>query len=134
QPAATANSHVPGGTPSDEDPIITPPLYGTWQSLTRRLLLDPKDQPVPNRGNWVHQLNLDPRHRVAAGFGTRVIQQNQEQYMDAAWGQVGSVLEANRQIRMSQLAKHSSFVLYQKHVAAVERADAARALLLTAPV
>jgi hypothetical protein len=118
----------------DEDPIIAPPLYGTWHSLTKRLLVDKNDRPVPNRAGWVHRLNLDPRFRAAAGFGTRVIQQNQEQYMDAAWGQVGDVLEANRQIRISQLAKHLSFVLYQKHLLPVERTDPGRALLMTSPV
>ena len=44
----------------------------------------------------MHELNLDPRFRVAAGFGTGVVQKNQEDYMEAAWQQVGDVLEANR--------------------------------------
>ena len=41
---------------------------------------------LPN--NWLHQLNLDPRHRITAGFGTRVVQEKQEDLMDAAWRQV----------------------------------------------
>ena len=47
----------------------------------------------------MHELNLDPRFRVAAGFGTAVVQETQEVYMNAAWEQVGDVLEANRRIR-----------------------------------
>src|SRR5262249_49518453 len=48
----------------DPDPLVTPPLYGRWHSLTPRL--------VPEQDNWVHGINLDPRHRTAAGLGTQV--------------------------------------------------------------
>ena len=40
----------------------------------------------------VNELNLDPRYRAAAGIGTTVVQKNQEEYMEAAWQQVGKVL------------------------------------------
>ena len=30
--------------------------------------------------------------------------------MDAAWGQVGDILAANRRIRLAQLAKEASFI------------------------
>ena len=33
---------------------------------------------LPNADNWVHELNLDPRFRVPAGFGTKVVQNEQE--------------------------------------------------------
>jgi hypothetical protein len=89
----------------DPDPLITSPLYGRWHSLTQRLLLDRDGHSLDPDDNWVHELNLDPRHRLAAGFGTRVLQANQERYMDAAWGQIGDVIEANRRIRLAQLAK-----------------------------
>ena len=48
--------------------------------------------------HWIHELNLDPDYRVPAGFGTRVVQDQDETYMDAAWGQIGQVLEANRDL------------------------------------
>lgn len=89
----------------DPDPLITAPLYGRWHALTQRLLTDREGDPVDPDDNWVHELNLDPRHRLSAGFGTRVIQDNQERYMDAAWNQIGDVLEANRRLRLAQLAK-----------------------------
>lgn len=89
----------------DPDPLITAPLYGRWHALTQRLLTERSGTPVDPDDNWVHELNLDPRHRLAAGFGTRVVQDNQERYMDAAWGQIGDVLEANRRLRLAQLAK-----------------------------
>jgi hypothetical protein len=71
---------------ADEDPLIVPPLYGRWHSQIQRLVPSDGD---PSKEWWVQELNLDPRHRVAAGFGTGVIQKNQENYMEAAWQQVG---------------------------------------------
>jgi hypothetical protein len=95
----------PGERIEDPDPLITPPLYGRWHSLQSRLLTGRDGTALDPDRNWVHQLNLDPRHRTAAGYGTSVVQQNQEQYMNAAWEQVGAVLEANRRIRLAQWAK-----------------------------
>jgi hypothetical protein len=68
------------------------------------LLTDRAGQPFDNDRNWVHELNLDPRFRTAAGFGTAVVQDNQETLMAAAWDQIGDVIEANRQIRWAQVA------------------------------
>ena len=127
------------------DPIITPPLYGRWHALTNRLLTDSPGNPIPaptNR-NWVHRLNLDPRFRVAANFGTQVVQARQEEFMAAAWAQVGDVLAANGKIRAAQLAREVGNVLQVKHIdppsapAAARAAPAAppsgRSLTLTAP-
>lgn len=100
-----ADSGLGAEVEGDPDPLITAPLYGRWHALTQRLLTDRDGDPVDPDDNWVHELNLDPRHRLSAGFGTRVIQDNQERYMDAAWNQIGDVLEANRRLRLAQLAK-----------------------------
>ena len=62
----------------DPDPIITPPLYGTWHALTNRVLKERDGTAIVPNDNWVHRLNLDPRFRVAAGIGTRVIEDQQE--------------------------------------------------------
>jgi hypothetical protein len=100
------------------DPIITPPLYGRWHALTSRLLYEPDGTPIPapaNR-NWVHRLNLDPRFRIAANFGTQVVQRRQEEFMAAAWAQVGDVLEANNRIRAAQLAREVGHALKTKHL------------------
>jgi hypothetical protein len=119
---------------AEVDPIITPPLYGRWHALTSRL--------GTTERNWVHRLNLDPRFRVAAGLGTRVIQQRQEEFMAAAWAQVGDVLAANAKIRAAQLAREVGHVLQARHVdstvpAALAQAPgdlrSGRALALTAP-
>jgi hypothetical protein len=134
-PAEDANSATGlVGVAGDPDPIVTAPLYARWHALTRRLLRDAEGDPVSPDDNWVHELNLDPRHRVAAGFGTDVVQRHQEDYMEAAWRQVGAVLEANRRIRAAQLAKQVSSRWYTHHLLPLIAADPERALAITAPV
>lgn len=97
----------------DPDPIITSPLYGRWHALQQRLLKDRDDNNLPHNKNWVHELNLDPRFRVSAGLGTKVVQKNQEEYIHAAWEQVGKIVEANNKIRLSQMAMAVSYKLYE---------------------
>jgi hypothetical protein len=81
------------------DPVVTAPFYGqnhARQHKTDKVLLD------TSKSGWYHDLNRDPRTRVPAGFGTRVIQKNQEKFMQRAWQQVQKVYEANRKIRNFQ--------------------------------
>ena len=115
----------------DPDPMITPPLYGQWHALTQRLLNSSND--VENT-NWVHELNLDPRHRLTAGLGSQIVQEKQEDYMKAAWEQVGEIIEANRTIRAAQLAKEVSGVWYQKYLTAIALNDPDKFLTLTSPL
>jgi hypothetical protein len=116
------------------DPLITPPLYGRWHALTRRLLTEVDGAAASHRDNWVHELNLDPRFRVPAGFGTQVIQQNQETYMEAAWQQVGDVLKANQQIKWAQAAREVAWVWYDKHLRPMSVAAPDTFIAVTAPV
>jgi hypothetical protein len=118
----------------DSDPLITPPLYGRWHALTQRLLKDRAGNDLSPNDNWVHELNLDPRYRVPAGFGTQVVQKNQEEYMDAAWEQIGKVLETNRKIRWAQLAKEISWIWHTRHLQPLRAASLEKALVFTAPV
>jgi len=118
----------------DPDPLVTAPLYGRWHAATERLLTNRDGSPALNRDNWVHELNLDPRHRTAAGFGTEVVQDGQEDFMQAAWEQVGDVLAANRVVRWGQLALAASSRLYTQHLEPLMRVSADRALALTAPL
>jgi hypothetical protein len=115
------------------DPIITAPLYGRWHALTQRLLFDRQGNYVLNDQNWVHQLNLDPRFRIASGFGTQVIQTNQEEYMNAAWEQVGRILEANRMIRMGQFQVKTSAVWHDNLISS-KKVSLERTFLLTTPI
>jgi hypothetical protein len=118
----------------DPDPLITPPLYGRWHALSQRILTDADGDPLTPTDNWLHEVNLDPRFRVAAGFGTQVIEKNQEQYMDAAWAQVGDVLAANRRIRLAQIAQSATLVWYDAHLAPLRDLSVERSLFVTAPV
>lgn len=128
---ANAGSGLGPDVEADDDPLIVPPLYGRWPSLTQRLV--PADGD-PERQHWVPELNLDPRHRVAAGFGSQVVQQNQETYMEAAWQQVGKVLEGNHRIRLGQLAKLTTQVWHTRELAVLRQRTPERFLALTAPV
>ncbi len=89
---------VPPGSDEDflNDPIVSVPFYGqnhARQHKTDKVLLD------FTKTGWYHDLNRDPRTRVPAGFGTGVIQKEQETFMQKAWQQVEKVYEANRKIR-----------------------------------
>ncbi|RDC62471.1 hypothetical protein [Adhaeribacter pallidiroseus] len=152
KPAAVANANeaikeesavgtpVPGTENSiysigdNPDPIITAPLYAQWHALTQRLEPKPADNPAENKVDWVHELNLDPRWRVAAGFGTKVIQENQENYMKSAWDQVGEVLEANKKIRAAQLAKTISQIWYFSHLQKIKDNNIDKWFTLASPV
>lgn len=143
--AGPAAALAAGPADAGPDPIITPPLYGRWHALTTRLLTDEHGTDVPPEVShgWVHRLNLDPRFRVAANLGARVVKARDEELMAAAWAQVGDVLVANGRIRAAQLAREVGHVLQTKHVdppagagpAALAAAPdlSGRSLTLTAP-
>lgn len=129
-----ADNYVDPDTPPDPDPLITAPLYGRWHALTQRLLTQRDGSDAPNRTNWVHELNLDPRHRIPAGFGTEVVKENQETYMNAAWEQVGEILAANERIRRAQLAKEAAGVWHELVLKKMQSSGHERAFVFTAPV
>jgi hypothetical protein len=66
-----------------EEPVVTPPVYGSWQAAQPTV---PADAGTPN---WLRELNLDPGTRAAAGFGVVVVQESQELLVSAAWEQLG---------------------------------------------
>jgi hypothetical protein len=133
--SAQANADLPAvSAVAGDDPVITPPLYGRWHALTDRLLSGRTGAPAPHIRNWVHELNLDPRFRVAAGLGVRVIQDRQEDFMNAAWAQVGQVLESNRRMRLMKVAQHVAYIVRRKVIGAIAEANPARMLMLTAPL
>lgn len=115
----------------DEDPVIVPPLYGRWHAQVTRL--NPADADADDE-RWVDELNHDPRHRAAAGLGAGVVQKNQEAYMEAAWQQVGKVLEGNTRIRFGHLAMLTSMVWHRRELARAAEGSGERLLGVTAPV
>ena len=91
QQALTEIVNAPGlaaeANPAD-DPLLAPPLYGRWHAARKVVARD--------NASWFDELNLDPRHRAVAAFGTRVVQEHQEALMAAAWEQAGDLQRANQ--------------------------------------
>lgn len=91
----------------DSDPLLAPPLYGQWHAAENTVSRDDTA--------WFDELNLDPRHRGVAAFGTRVVQEHQEALMAAAWEQAGDLERANQRMRQLQLSLAASMSLHARH-------------------
>lgn len=106
------------------DPVVAPPIYGAPYP--------PKDrvEVTPTPPFWVNDLNLDPRHRIAAGLGTEIVQQDQEELMASAWQQAEELRRANEQKRLNQLAVTTRTATYTKQVS---RLDKDELLQITGP-
>lgn len=104
------------------DPLLAPPLYGHWHAARATVA----------RGNtaWFDQLNLDPRYRAVAAFGTRVVQEHQEALMAAAWAQAAELQRANQRLRQLQLSLMVSMSLHARHFM---RLDVQAVLKVSAP-
>ncbi|MCA9423382.1 MAG: hypothetical protein KC592_20350, partial [Nitrospira sp.] len=87
-------------------PWIVPPIYGQWHTQ--------RSETDPGRSSWLDELNLDPRHRVAAGAGAQVIRDQQEALMASAWDQVGDIEAANELIRHAQLGCELSLAVHDR--------------------
>ncbi len=116
-PAAMAGT---SGAPA----LLGPPLYGQW--YVDRDSLPSTDQPP----HWFRDLNLDPRHRIAAGIGTMVIRKEQESLMASAWDQLEQQRRDRQRLKRAQLAESVGISLSKKHFAAL---DPAGLLQLTGP-
>jgi hypothetical protein len=122
QAALAADLDASAAAPADT-PTVGPPLYGRWHAGVATV---PAGAPP-----WLSELNLDPRNRVVAGLGTRVVQADQEDLMASAWDQIGEVDAANAALRRAQLARAVGTQLQNRHLSALNPADL---LQLTAAV
>ena len=95
----------------DATPELGPPLYGGWHANVTRV---PDARPV-----WLRDLNLDPRSRAAAAIATEVVKENQEEFMGAAWEQVGDVLAANELLNRARLAEEAARRVHERHLRAL---------------
>ncbi len=118
----------------DADPLITPPIYGQWHAMIERILDDRNGNAIHYDYNWINELNLDPRYRVPAHFGTRVVQENQEEYMNAAWEQIGDVIKGNEKIRYAQFAMTAANIWYEKYMQPMAKINPEKFMMITAPV
>lgn len=103
---------------------VAPPLYGRWHAARKKLELD-------GETTWFDELNADPRLRVAAAMGTRVVQQQQQQLMASAWRQVEGIETINAELRQAQAAREAAVQIYERDLVPAGE-DAL--LQLTAPV
>jgi hypothetical protein len=94
------------------DPLLAPPLYGRWHAARPTVRAD-----AAGAIEWLDELNLDPRHRAVASFGTQVVQEHQEALMAAAWEQAGALQNANQQLRQLQLGLFVGRSLHARHFA-----------------
>lgn len=80
--------------------LVGPPVYGAWHARAHAV------NPAL-RSRWLHELNLSVPRRLAAGVGTRVVQAHQEDFMQAAWQQMGDILKAERLLSLAHLSVRS---------------------------
>jgi hypothetical protein len=91
------------------DPVLAPPIYGRWHAA--------KPSVNPAGATWLDQINLEPRWRATAAFGTRVVQTHQEALMASAWEQAAAVRSANQRLRQMQMSRTVGEVLQARHFA-----------------
>jgi len=106
----SAATEAPRGAGTRVPEAVAPPLYGQWHADVHRV---PASNHAPR---WMRDVNADPRWRVAAGLGAEVVRANQEEYVDAAWQQVGDVLAANRLLSLARAAAAVAERLHLRHV------------------
>jgi tetratricopeptide (TPR) repeat protein len=92
----------------DPDPEVLAPRYGGFHIAREKFDLD--------EVGWFEALNLDPRWRVAAGLGTRVVQREQERLMASAWQQLADIRSANRFLNLGRFARLLGQSLHRRHI------------------
>ena len=117
---AVQNALAPHATPPPApEPIVTPPIYGTWPANGK--------QPV-----WLQDLNFDPRMRAAAGIAVNVVRSDQDDLIASAWDQFQQLRSVNQRLRQFQLARVTAQSIMARHINALE--GAGTFLQLTRPL
>lgn len=80
-------------------PTLAPPIYGEFPAKRHTVDAARIDH------HWLDGLSLQPRYRLAAGWGAELVRQNQDEFMQAAWAQLGDVLAAERAFSLARLAR-----------------------------
>ncbi|EHR72231.1 hypothetical protein BurJ1DRAFT_3423 [Burkholderiales bacterium JOSHI_001] len=106
--AAGADAQAPGA-----EPVLGPPIYGRVHAARHLVGQGPAPQ-------WLDDVNLDPRERVAAALGTGVVQSQQEALMAEAWDQAGELAQVNQRLRQMQLSLAITGRLHARHVQRLE--------------
>ena len=88
---------------SRHDPVVGPPRYGALPSGIDDVPA-PGTPRSPHTPQWLSDVNLDPKHRAAAGLGADVVQRSQETLMADAWDQARGLGQVNRLLARTRLA------------------------------
>lgn len=90
---------------------VTPPVYGEWYASM-------EGKPIGNdsqNGNlWLEELNLDFRHRAAAGLGVQFVKENQENLMRAAWEQLSKIKKVNQELNLGRFGREVSNQIFKR--------------------
>ena len=100
-----------GTKPAAHVPTLSPPIYGEFPA--KRHTVD----TTKVASHWLDGLSLQPRYRLAAGWGAEVVRQNQDEFMQAAWEQLGDVLAAERAFSLARLARDVLKRIEVRHLA-----------------
>lgn len=85
---------------------VAPPTYGARHAAEPTLTGAVRP--------WLRRLNLDPRYRAAAALGARLVEENQDELMAAAWRQIDAVEEANVLLRQAQMARAAGEQIHRR--------------------
>jgi hypothetical protein len=104
-------SSLSGTPPPDHVPTLSPPIYGEYPA--KRHTVD----AAKTSQHWLDGSSCQPRYRLAAGWGAEVVRQNQDEFMQAAWEQVGEVLAAERALSLARLSRDVLKRVEARHLA-----------------
>src|SRR5690606_27878938 len=90
---------------------VTPPVYGEWYASREGETIK---VDADNRSQWLEELNLDFRHRAAAGLGVQVVKENQENLMKAAWEQLSKIKKVNQELNLGRFGREVSSCMYRR--------------------
>lgn len=91
---------------------VAPPLYGRWHAARDTL------GTFATPWSWFDEVNTDPRLRVVAAMGTRVVREQQQELMASAWRQVEGIRALNAELKQAQLAREAARRIHARHIAA----------------
>ncbi len=120
--------NAPAQAAPNVDPVLAPPLYGEWYAAESTLNGElphaggpPCTTPPCTNPPWYYQLNSDPRNRVAAALGTKVIQNEQQALLSGAWEQVEEIDSINEKLRVLQAARGILTRIWLRHFVTTDR-------------
>lgn len=90
---------------------VTPPVYGEWYASREGETIK---VDAENKNHWLEELNLDFRHRAAAGLGVQFVKENQESLMKAAWEQLSSIKKVNQELNLGRFGREVSIHMYRR--------------------